>query len=108
MSALLLACSLSTPSVAGQYRFNHAGTVDRVDRQSAEIVIDDMLYQIGQNVLLQDINNNIVSPDKLVANARVGLNLSQGNSPGGPGNTIYEIWILPDNFDLSTFNQDDD
>lgn len=99
--SLILSLGLILSSnVRSEYAFDITGTVDRIDFKSGEIVIDDMLFKLGQTTTVYDIRNSLISQKKVKKGTRVGF--KAGNNTGSVSNNqaIYELWVLPSNFKL--------
>ena len=95
-------------SVAADYDYKIVGVIDRVDVQSGEIVIGDMLYHLSPNVLVRDAKNRSIKPQKLRQGSKMGANSYSGASYGSSDQYIHEIRLLPDNFDLNSISAKDD
>lgn len=91
-------------SAAADYEYKIMGVVDRVDVQSGQIIIGDMLYQLSPNLRIRNEKNRIVKPNKLRQGSKIAANSYSSDS----GQKIHEIRLLPDNFDLSSISAEDD
>jgi hypothetical protein len=91
-------------SAAADYDYKIAGVIDRVDVQSGQIVIGDMLYQLSPNIRIRNEKDQIVKPDKLRQGSKIVANSYSSDS----GQQIHEIRLLPDNFDLRSISADED
>ena len=91
-------------SAAADYEYKIIGVIDRVDVQSAEIVIGDMLYQLSPNIRIRDKKNRNVKPNKLRQGAKIAANSYSSDS----GKQIHEIRLLPGNFDFRSVSAEDD
>lgn len=104
--ALFFGLSLSAVYAGEQsYPFTLAGKVDILKSGYKGIVIDDMSYRLSPNIVIHGEKDTIASRRDLKEGIKIGANLSSSSSPG---KMIYELWILPGNFDISGFNNEDD
>ena len=104
---LFLGLTMSAVNAAEQsYPYKIAGTVDILKSSNKGIVIDDMSYRLSPNVVIHGDKGKIASRKDLKEGIKVGANLSSysGSSRG----MVYEIWILPSNFDMGKFHGEDD
>lgn len=97
---LMLAGSVSGTAVAQSYPFKSAGTLDQIDYQAKVVVIDDTVFPLGSSLIVYDHNNRLTSAGALKVGGKVGINLA-GSGPAGGKPVVYEIWVLPDSFDIS-------
>jgi len=112
-ASLLCLFLLAWTAVAGaadtqRHRYQVVGTLDRLDLAGGAIVIGDMLYRLGPNVVIRDPKGRILEPRKLREGDKVAANHYRGGaSDGSSGQYLYEIRIFPDNFDLGKVAGDD-
>ena len=95
-------------SAAADYEYKIVGVVDRVNVQSREIIIGDMLYRLSPNIRIRNEKNQIAKPNELRQGSKIGANSYSGASYGASDQYIHEIRLLPDNFDLSSISTEDD
>jgi len=111
-ASLLCLLLLAWTAVAGaadtqRHKYRIVGTLDRLDLAGGAIVIGDMLYRLGPNVVIRDRKGRIIEPRKLREGSKVAANRYRGASDGSSGQYLYEIRIFPDNFDLGKVAEDD-
>jgi hypothetical protein len=97
---LMLAGSVTGTALAQSYSFRSAGTLDYIDFNERVIVISDKSFPLGASLIVYDHANNLSSTSALRKGTKVGTNVSAAG-PAGSTQAIYEIWVLPDSFDLS-------
>ena len=95
-------------SAAADYEYKIVGVVDRVNVQSREIIIGDMLYRLSPNIRIRNEKNQIAKPNELRQGSKIGANSYSGASYGASDQYIHEIRLLPDNFDLRSISAEDD
>ena len=112
---IALACTLLLITVAPvtamgdrQFSYKSAGTIDRVDHESGDIIIDDMLYRLSPNLVIHGKHKKPAARKDLRKGMKIGMNTYRGASYGGSNIYIHELRILPDNFDLARILNEDD
>ncbi len=88
-------------TASAQYAFKSAGIVNSVDFKADKIIIGDIPYKLGQTVTIYDQKSSIISQSKVKQGVKIGVTPSSTIATGSNVQTIYEIWVLPSNFDLS-------
>jgi hypothetical protein len=105
----LLACTAVAGAADTQrHKYQIVGTLDRLDLAGGAVVIGDMLYRLGPNIVIRDPKGRIIEPRKLREGNKVAANRFRGASDRSSGQYIYEIRVFPDNFDLGKVAADDD
>jgi len=104
---LLAWTAVAGASDAQRHKYPIVGTLDRLDLAGGVVVIGDMLYRLGPNIVIRDAKNRIVEPRKLREGSKVAANRYRGASDGSSGQYLYEIRVFPDNFDLGKVAADD-
>lgn len=95
MTGLLMATTAlaqNFPSYYPKDGFQRTGTVDAVYADENRVVIDDVPYQISEDLVVRSMNAASVSPARIRAGIKVGF--KQGNN-----RVITEFWLLPLNYD---------
>lgn len=99
-AALVLFFGLSQSIVyAGgeNHPFTLAGTVDILKSDYKGIVINDRSYKLSPNIIIHGYKNKIASRKDLKEGIKIGANIATASS--SRTGMIYEIWLLPRNFD---------
>ena len=94
ISLLIAATSAAQnfPSYYPKEGFQRTGTVDGIYADENRVVIDDIPYQISDDLVVHALNAYSVSPARLRPGIKVGF--KQGQS-----RVITEFWLLPINYD---------
>jgi hypothetical protein len=110
VACTLLLITIAPATAVGDRQFNYqsAGTIDRVDLESGDIIIGDMLYRLSPNLLIHGKHKRAAARKDLRKGMKIGMNTYRGASYGGSDIYIHEIRILPDNFDLDRILNEDD
>jgi hypothetical protein len=111
-ASLLCLFLLAWTAVAGaadmqRHKYQIVGTLDRLDLADGKVVIGDILYGIGPNIVIRDAKGRIIDPRKLREGSKVAANRFRGASDRSSGQYLYEIHVFPDNFDLGKVTADD-
>lgn len=75
-------------------RFESVGKIDAIDLDTNLIVIDDTSHTLGDGALIHGRGGHTSSRTRLRVGDKIGTNVSLGRS----GQTLYEIWLLPDRY----------
>lgn len=94
---------LATTSIATAGReipdFEAIGTIDRLDFKSGEIVVGDMLYHLGQNLIIHDAKGRLGGRELLRNGVKIGISPMSAESGTSRSRTIYEVWVLPKDYE---------
>ena len=106
MTLVAAATAQATAAGKGLPEFAATGTLDRVDFKSREIVIGDIYYRLGQNLIVHDEKGRLGEPRLLRRGIKVGVSPYSGGSGTSGQQSVYEIWVLPKDYDLSEPDND--
>jgi len=90
-----IACLLATAALANEFPnyypgdgFQRTGRLDAVQLDNRRVVIDDIPYQLADNVIVHSLTSYSVPAERLQAGSIVGYQTSGAR-------LIMKIWILP-------------
>ena len=83
--------------------YNAVGVIDVVNTKSRAIIISDIPFRLGNNLMIRDSNGKLLNLDRLKPGQIVGTRTGQSAD-----RTLYELWLLPDDFDIERFYADGD
>ena len=106
MALMAVATAPVTAAGKGLPEFAATGTVDRIDYTAGEIVIGDMYYRLGQNLIVHDQKGRLAGPQLLRRGVKVGVSPFSGGSGASGHQSVYEIWVLPKDYDLGETDND--
>ena len=96
---LILGLALATIAVANDFPayypkegIGRAAEIDAVHLDENRVVIDDVPYQLADDVVVHSLSAYSVPKARLRAGQKVAFKV-------GPGRTITKFWLLPRNFD---------
>lgn len=107
IAALLMAVAVTPVASAGKRsmpEFEAAGTIDRLDLKSGEIVVGDIFYRLGQNLIIHDEKGRLGGRKLLSEGVKIGI--SPTSAGASRSQTIYEVWVLPKDYDLDAIDDD--
>lgn len=108
----VVAVMLAIPSLAGAAKragfipenFDVHGVVDSIDLAEGLVIVGDMAYQVGGNTRVHGKKAGTVNINSLRAGEYVGFDMESATS-GIP--YLYEVWVLPRNWQEEHADTDD-
>ncbi len=99
LSILALGVPLSSMGENASLPYQRTGTIDDMDFEHNQIVINDTTYEIAAYVIVHGRNKHVVlRRDSLQKGMTVGFNFTQQNGRSG---YIKEMWLLTRHDDRS-------
>ena len=74
--------------------FDRIGNVDSINLETREVIIEDMVYTLSDDVVLNSRSRSSDSLGRLIKGTKVGFNFSNA----GSNSYIREIWLLPSSY----------
>lgn len=74
--------------------FDRIGNVDSINLETREVIIEDMVYTLSDDVVLNSRSRSSDSLGRLFKGTKVGFNFSNA----GSNRYIREIWLLPSSY----------
>ena len=74
--------------------FDRIGNVDEVNIETRKVIIEDMVYTLSDDVVLNSRSRSSDSLGRLIKGTKVGFNFSES----GKNRYIREIWLLPSTY----------
>jgi len=74
--------------------FDRIGNVDEVNLETRKVIIEDMIYILSDDVVLNSLSRSSDSLGRLIKNTKVGFDFSGA----GSNRYIREIWLLPSTY----------
>ena len=74
--------------------FDRIGNVDSINFETRQVVINDMIYILSDDAVLNSLSKSSDSMGRLIKDTKVGFNFSNA----GKHRYIREIWLLPSTY----------
>lgn len=89
-----IANSAQLPAHYPSNGFDRIGNVDSINFETRQVIIEDMIYILSDDVVLNSLSRSSDSLGRLIKDTKVGFNFSSA----GRNRYIREIWLLPSTY----------